>query len=304
MSAALPVQREIFNQQGFSRARSFTNSTNLDYLFNSTPVAPTATPLSPLKSDVSYVPQNVSHERSSISHGPSHAYQSHPSIYGSPIPSAVSQGQPLCTASQPSSPYESRSSSVSAGRFPVRPGTDSPTSNQLPITRAFSVTSQPVKTVSIIEDTFARPSPNSMKSYQQQQQDNQWHSQQNQQKYQHQHQHILREQQNNALQISDASHMDEYPLRVVGKQGIRGILPSVCDGAELNPEKLQPVLAKDKNGKYPCLHCQKTYLHAKHLKRHLLRREFFFIWLPIFTYRDLVENLLLSKFSIDSYAKS
>ncbi|CUS08587.1 unnamed protein product [Tuber aestivum] len=28
---------------------------------------------------------------------------------------------------------------------------------------------------------------------------------------------------------------------------------------------------KDQDGKFPCLHCPKTYLHAKHLKRHLLR---------------------------------
>ncbi|KAL2165878.1 hypothetical protein VTG60DRAFT_3692 [Thermothelomyces hinnuleus] len=28
---------------------------------------------------------------------------------------------------------------------------------------------------------------------------------------------------------------------------------------------------KDANGKFPCPHCTKTYLHAKHLKRHLLR---------------------------------
>lgn len=28
---------------------------------------------------------------------------------------------------------------------------------------------------------------------------------------------------------------------------------------------------KDSSGKFPCLHCQKTYLHLKHLKRHLLR---------------------------------
>ncbi|EJT69054.1 hypothetical protein GGTG_13451 [Gaeumannomyces tritici R3-111a-1] len=28
---------------------------------------------------------------------------------------------------------------------------------------------------------------------------------------------------------------------------------------------------KDADGKFPCPHCSKTYLHAKHLKRHLLR---------------------------------
>lgn len=29
---------------------------------------------------------------------------------------------------------------------------------------------------------------------------------------------------------------------------------------------------KDESGKFPCLYCQKKYLHAKHLKRHMLRR--------------------------------
>ncbi|KAF8537929.1 hypothetical protein BDD12DRAFT_688740, partial [Trichophaea hybrida] len=28
---------------------------------------------------------------------------------------------------------------------------------------------------------------------------------------------------------------------------------------------------KDKDGKFPCGECSKTYLHAKHLKRHMLR---------------------------------
>ena len=30
---------------------------------------------------------------------------------------------------------------------------------------------------------------------------------------------------------------------------------------------------KDSEGKFPCEHCNKNYLHAKHLKRHMLRRE-------------------------------
>lgn len=67
--------------------------------------------------------------------------------------------------------------------------------------------------------------------------------------------------------------------QVVGSQGRRGILPSV-------PGRVAPVTngvngtaknttipAKDADGKFPCPHCNKTYLHAKHLKRHLLRRE-------------------------------
>lgn len=272
LAAPLPIQRENFNQQSFDRARPFTSSTNFDHLFQNTPNTPVTDSLSPFRSSVSYIPQNVSHERSSISNGLSYAYQSHQPIYGSPVLSAISQGQPHCTASQPSSPYESRSSSVSAGRLPVRSGTDSPTSNNLSTTRTFSVTSQPMKTISIVEDAFARPSPNSIKSYQQQQEENQWQPQGKHRQYQNQQQ-ILKEQQNSNLQTPDASPTAEHPLRVVGKQGLRGILPSKYDGAMLNPEKLHPVFAKDKNGKYPCMHCQKTYLHAKHLKRHLLRRE-------------------------------
>lgn len=68
--------------------------------------------------------------------------------------------------------------------------------------------------------------------------------------------------------------------QVVGSQGRRGILPSVpgratpvsngVNGAAKNTT----IPAKDADGKFPCPHCNKTYLHAKHLKRHLLRREF------------------------------
>lgn len=69
------------------------------------------------------------------------------------------------------------------------------------------------------------------------------------------------------------------PIHVVGSQGRRGILPSVAgrppalgeDTANGSRNAVNPV--KDSNGKFPCEHCQKTYLHAKHLKRHMLRRE-------------------------------
>lgn len=67
---------------------------------------------------------------------------------------------------------------------------------------------------------------------------------------------------------------------VVGSQGRRGILPSapgrptigtLGDGsaarAALNP------VNKTADGKFPCSYCNKTYLHLKHLKRHLLRRK-------------------------------
>lgn len=68
-------------------------------------------------------------------------------------------------------------------------------------------------------------------------------------------------------------------LHVVGSQGRRGVLPSdegrpsaVANGATGTKSTIIP--KKDADGKFPCPHCQKTYLHGKHLKRHLLRREF------------------------------
>lgn len=70
------------------------------------------------------------------------------------------------------------------------------------------------------------------------------------------------------------------PTHVVGSQGRRGILPSAAGrpaavaGANPNGQKAAPTPPKDSEGKYPCPHCTKTYLHAKHLKRHLLRREY------------------------------
>lgn len=70
---------------------------------------------------------------------------------------------------------------------------------------------------------------------------------------------------------------DETPTHVVGSQGRRGILPSAPGrpnpppGASAQTAKSM-IPQKDADGKYPCPHCNKTYLHAKHLKRHLLRR--------------------------------
>ncbi|KAF2019407.1 hypothetical protein BU24DRAFT_406076 [Aaosphaeria arxii CBS 175.79] len=61
------------------------------------------------------------------------------------------------------------------------------------------------------------------------------------------------------------------PVHVVGQQGRRGVLPT-------HPGRPAPTVGKaptnpNKNaeGKYECPHCNKTYLHLKHLKRHLLR---------------------------------
>lgn len=78
--------------------------------------------------------------------------------------------------------------------------------------------------------------------------------------------------QNNMLsQMSEI----EPPTHVVGSQGRRGILPSAPGRppASSNTGKNSLMPAKDADGKFPCPHCTKTYLHAKHLKRHLLRRK-------------------------------
>ncbi|ERT02615.1 hypothetical protein HMPREF1624_00916 [Sporothrix schenckii ATCC 58251] len=67
---------------------------------------------------------------------------------------------------------------------------------------------------------------------------------------------------------------NEPPTHVVGSQGRRGILPS-APGRPAPPAAgsvtKNQIPQKDADGKFPCPHCTKTYLHAKHLKRHLLR---------------------------------
>ena len=78
---------------------------------------------------------------------------------------------------------------------------------------------------------------------------------------------------------NDESDMQQR-THVVGSQGRRGILPSAegkpaavasNGGATAKTTVIPP---KDADGKFPCPHCSKTYLHGKHLKRHLLRREY------------------------------
>ncbi|KAF6224765.1 hypothetical protein HO133_009959 [Letharia lupina] len=84
--------------------------------------------------------------------------------------------------------------------------------------------------------------------------------------------------------LSLADHINQLdaveepqPTHVVGSQGRRGILPSAAGrpaavaGANTSGQKAAPTPPKDAEGKYPCPHCNKNYLHAKHLKRHLLR---------------------------------
>ncbi|TWU76501.1 hypothetical protein ED733_007446 [Metarhizium rileyi] len=77
------------------------------------------------------------------------------------------------------------------------------------------------------------------------------------------------------MQPNPVMHDGEQPTHVVGSQGRRGILPS-APGRPAAPTagtgaKSTVIPVKDADGKFPCPHCTKTYLHAKHLKRHLLR---------------------------------
>jgi len=46
---------------------------------------------------------------------------------------------------------------------------------------------------------------------------------------------------------------------------------SVSNGITITGAAGQNHCTKDSSGKFPCLHCAKSYLHLKHLKRHLLR---------------------------------
>lgn len=78
---------------------------------------------------------------------------------------------------------------------------------------------------------------------------------------------------------TDEQDSQQPRTHVVGSQGRRGILPSdegrptavASNGSSTAKPTVIP--QKDADGKYPCPHCQKTYLHGKHLKRHLLRRK-------------------------------
>lgn len=76
-------------------------------------------------------------------------------------------------------------------------------------------------------------------------------------------------------------HAKEQPCTpVVGPQGHRAMLPMVprratpVSNRANGTAKSTIIPVKDAHGKLPCPHCHRTYLHAKHLKRHILRREF------------------------------
>ena len=79
--------------------------------------------------------------------------------------------------------------------------------------------------------------------------------------------------------VSLQSTHEPQPTHVVGSQGRRGILPSAVGrppaigNGNLTGQKPASIPPKDAEGKFPCPYCAKNYLHAKHLKRHLLRRK-------------------------------
>ena len=75
-----------------------------------------------------------------------------------------------------------------------------------------------------------------------------------------------------------ASNQQPQPDHVVGSQGRRGVLPNDPDFPPV--DYISQLLARTaqmpeagEDGKYPCRHCRRSYLHGKHLKRHMMRRE-------------------------------
>ncbi|KAF1946829.1 hypothetical protein EJ02DRAFT_491881 [Clathrospora elynae] len=67
------------------------------------------------------------------------------------------------------------------------------------------------------------------------------------------------------------SNQEPEPVHVVGQQGRRGVLPTHPGRPAPAAGKTPTTATKNAEGKYECPHCNKTYLHLKHLKRHLLR---------------------------------
>lgn len=74
------------------------------------------------------------------------------------------------------------------------------------------------------------------------------------------------------------SHGPVPPSSVFGSRGRRGMLP-LAPGRPAAPAigilAAENIFIPIKNteGRFPCPHCTKDYMHAKHLKRHLLRRK-------------------------------
>ncbi|KAH6611929.1 fungal-specific transcription factor domain-containing protein [Boeremia exigua] len=67
------------------------------------------------------------------------------------------------------------------------------------------------------------------------------------------------------------ANQEPEPVHVVGQQGRRGVLPTHPGRPAPAAGKAPTQATKNADGKYECPHCNKTYLHLKHLKRHLLR---------------------------------
>ncbi|KAL6711035.1 hypothetical protein ACN47E_006910 [Coniothyrium glycines] len=67
------------------------------------------------------------------------------------------------------------------------------------------------------------------------------------------------------------ANQEPEPVHVVGQQGRRGVLPTHPGRPAPAAGKAPTPATKNAEGKYECPHCNKTYLHLKHLKRHLLR---------------------------------
>ncbi|KAF2261514.1 hypothetical protein CC78DRAFT_470154 [Lojkania enalia] len=67
------------------------------------------------------------------------------------------------------------------------------------------------------------------------------------------------------------SNQEPEPVHVVGQQGRRGVLPTHPGRPPPTAGKAPANPNKNSEGKFECPHCNKTYLHLKHLKRHLLR---------------------------------
>lgn len=110
-------------------------------------------------------------------------------------------------------------------------------------------------------------------------------------------------------------HMPRDPNvhHVVGSQGRRGILPSAPGRAPVMPNgingspKANAMPVKDADGKFPCPNCNKTYLHAKHLKRHMLRREFYCHPLVLFcllTFLDTGDRPYMCVLCNDTFSRS
>lgn len=68
-------------------------------------------------------------------------------------------------------------------------------------------------------------------------------------------------------------NQEPEPLHVVGQQGRRGVLPTLNGRPAPATGKTPANPTKNSENKFECPHCTKTYLHLKHLKRHLLRRK-------------------------------